>query len=346
MRILFDITHPAHVHFFRNPIRILVDSGHTVKVTSRDKDCTLQLLDRFDISHECLSEQNSGGILGMANELISRDTKLFGAAREFRPDVLAAIGGIWAAQVGWLLRKPSVVFYDTETARLQNALTYPFATRIVVPQCYRGKLPERKAIRYRGYHELSYLHPEYFTPSRKIALENGMDPDADTFLIRLVSWKASHDVGLKGWSHEVLNAVVENLISRGQVIISAEGGLPDHLKSLRYTGDPAQIHHLMAYCRASVGESATMASESVVLGVPAIYAAAESRGYVNEQSERFQMVKITSMSNPIKVVAAINEMLSVSGAVVANRHRKLLGDTIDVARMVVSRLTNPTQLSV
>jgi len=278
MRVLFDITHPAHVHFFRNPIRMLKEAGHAVAVTSRKKDCTLELLDRFGIEHQCISKQNSGGFSGMIGELIIRDYRLFRFARRFQPDVLAAIGGTWAAQVGWLLRKPSVVFYDTETARLQNAITYPFATRIVVPRCYHGKLPEKKVKRYAGYHELSYLHPDYFTPSRDIALENGLAPDGDTFLIRLVSWKASHDIGLKGWSTELLDAVVSHLSERGRVVISAEGELPAHHEPLRYSGDPNQIHHLIAFCRAYIGESATMASEAVVLGVPAVYVATESRG--------------------------------------------------------------------
>ncbi|NDY95225.1 DUF354 domain-containing protein [Wenzhouxiangella limi] len=338
MRILFDITHPAHVHFFRNPIRMLVDAGHVVKVTSRDKDCTLQLLDRFGIPNECLSDQNSGGILGMAGELLLRDSRLFRVARDFRPDVLAAIGGIWVAQVGWLLRKPSVVFYDTETARLQNALTYPFATRIVVPECYTGKLPEHKAVRYRGYHELSYLHPNYFTPRREIALENGLAPDGDTFLIRLVSWKASHDVGLKGWSAELLGAVVDTLRSRGRVVISAEGDLPAHLRSLRYCGDTAQIHHLMAFCRASVGESATMTSECVVMGVPAVYAATESRGYVNEQAERYGMVKIAPAVQCDEIICAIEAILDVREEEIEKRHRRLLDETVDVTGAVVSQI--------
>ena len=199
------------MHFFRNPINRLQESGHEISVTTRDKDCTLELLERFGINYQCVSSQNSGKVFGMARELLVRDFKLWRLARRLQPDVLAAIGGIWAAHVGWLLRKPSVVFYDTETARLQNALTYPLATRIVVPRCYQGKLPEHKTVRYNGYHELSYLHPDYFTPNREIALANGLASTGDTFLIRLVSWKASHDVGLKGWSPELLDAVVQNL---------------------------------------------------------------------------------------------------------------------------------------
>ena len=338
MRILFDITHPAHVHFFRNPINLLQDAGHEVSVTTRDKDCTLELLERFGIDYHCISKQNSGKAFGMARELLVRDFALWRMARRLQPDVLAAIGGIWAAHVGWLLRKPSVVFYDTETARLQNALTYPLATRIVVPRCYQGKLPEHKTVRYNGYHELSYLHPDYFTPNREIALANGLASHGDTFLIRLVSWKASHDIGLKGWSAELLDAVVQYLSERGHVIISAEGELPTHLEPLRYAGDPAQIHHLIAHCRACIGESATVASESVVLGVPAIYAATESRGYIEEQAERYGMAILTSNANAVAVLPALDKLLAVSQSEIARRHRQLMDDIVDVTQMVVDRI--------
>jgi hypothetical protein len=38
MKVLIDIGHPAHVHFFRNAIRELESKGHAVKVTARDKE--------------------------------------------------------------------------------------------------------------------------------------------------------------------------------------------------------------------------------------------------------------------------------------------------------------------
>ena len=338
MRVLIDILHPAHVHFFRNPIRLLTDAGHQVRVTSRDKDCTLELLDRYEIEHQCISEQSSGGPVAMATELITRDWALLRLARKFKPDVLTGIGGVCAAQVGRLLRKPSVVFYDTETARLQNALTYSFATRIVVPKCYTGKVPERKTVRYSGYHELSYLHPDYFTPNREIAFANGLASTGDTFLIRLVSWKASHDVGLKGWSAELLDAVVQHLTARGHVIISAEGGLPSHLEPLRYAGDPSEIHHLIAHCRACIGESATIASEAVVLGVPAIYAATESRGYVDEQAERYEMAEMTGIDDADAVIASLDRILAIPGDEIERRHRRLLDETVDVVRMTIEQL--------
>src|SRR5690606_14250669 len=98
--------------------------------------------------------------------------------------------------------------------------------------------------------------------------------------------------GVRGWSADFVKHVVTTLQKRGRVLISSEGPLPLELLPLRYAGDPRLIHHVMAFCRGYLGESATMASECAVLGVPAIYVARESRGYLEEQQSRFGLVRV------------------------------------------------------
>ena len=336
MRALVDIVHPAHVHFFRHPLRILEAHGHEVRVTSRDKDCTLELLDRFRIEHAPLTARGRG-VGGLAAELLRRDRALLRVARSFRPDVITGLGGVCAAHVGRLTGTRSVVFYDTENAHLQNALTYPFAHRVVVPRCYRGWVPRWKTSRYAGYHELSYLHPARFTPDREVALANGLAPHGETFLVRVVSWDANHDLGVAGWSAGLLHRVVERLARSGTVLLSAEGALPATLERYRYRGDVAALHHVVAFCRATVGESATIASEAAVLGVPSVYAATVSRGYVDEQHERYAMVRVVPPREDA-VLAAVDDTLATTPEEFDARKQALLSDTIDVAAYVADEL--------
>lgn len=338
MRVLIDINHPAHVHFFRNPIQLLQEQGHTVLVSSRDKDCAVALLDGLGIEHKCLTRQNQGGVLGMVGELAARDRALASLARHFRPDVITGLGGIFSAHVGWWLNIPSVVFYDTENALLQNSLTYPLATRVVVPRCYRGWTPKRKTTRYRGYHELAYLHPNYFSPSRDIALASGLSPDGDTFLLRLVSWKASHDLGKRGWSRSLLESVVQRLEKQGKVIISSEGALPSALEHMRYSGPAQNIHHLLAYCRAYAGESPTMASEAAILGVPAVYVASASLGYVEEQERRYGMVKFAKSDSVRDALNALDHVTSIPACEFRRRRKTMLDESIDIPGFVTDIL--------
>ena len=47
MVVLFDIVHPAHVHFFKHIIRGLQKVGYNTPIVARDKDVTLALLDQL-----------------------------------------------------------------------------------------------------------------------------------------------------------------------------------------------------------------------------------------------------------------------------------------------------------
>lgn len=334
MRILIDIGHPAHVHFFKNPIRLLEKRGHTIVVTSRDKEMALQLLDGLGLEHRQISAKNKGGLASLGNELLTRNYRLAKIVRAFRPEIMAAIGGVSIAQVGRLLGVPSLVFYDTENARLQNAITYPFASCVIVPRCYEAWVPKHHHLRYDGYHELSYLHPRYFTADRELAICNGLAPSGDTFFIRVVSWEASHDIGERGWTRQLLSKLVRKFSAVGKVLISAEGPLGDDLESHRYTGDVNEVHHVLAHCRAFVGESATMASESAVLGVPAVYAAQTGRGYTNEQESRYGLVTNLHLLDWGPMQAAVDQILARPSEHWQTARQALLDTTIDVAEFV------------
>ncbi len=276
MKILVDIVHPADVLFFYNPITKLEAYGHRVVVQSRDKDVTLALLDGLGIEHSVASTAGKG-LAGLARELIARDHAVFRCARRERPDLLLGFGGVAISHVGRVLRIPSVSFYDTARAPLQNALSLPFLSRLYVPESYDGPTAPGRTRRFPGSKELSYLHPENFTPDLECARAAGLARDTETFLVRRVDWSANHDIGYAGWPETTLRAVVRRLQQRGQVIISSEAPLPDDLQHLAYAGAVQHLHHLLAFCSACVGESATLASEASALGVPAIYAAASDR---------------------------------------------------------------------
>lgn len=341
MKVLVDVCHPAHVHFFKNAIREWRDEGHAVVVTSRLKDVAVPLLDALGIAHEPLS--TAGG--GLVRELFTRDAAMIRTVRRERPDVLVALGGTFAAHAGFLTRTPSVVFYDTECARLQNLITYPFATRVVVPRCYGAWLPPWSE-RYAGYHELAYLHPDRFTPDRTVALANGLDPARDTYLVRCVSWQANHDIGERGWSVATLREVTATLARTGRVLISSEGELPPDLQPHRYPGAPAALHHVLAHCRLLVGESATLASEAAVLGVPAIYAAHTGRGYTDEQESRYGLVANITAITPEAIIPAMQRMLAETKHAIEARRQRLLADTVDVVSVikdVTARCARPTR---
>ena len=49
MKILFDLGHPAHVHYFKNLIKLLEQNGNQVLIIARQKDVTHNLLKHYNI---------------------------------------------------------------------------------------------------------------------------------------------------------------------------------------------------------------------------------------------------------------------------------------------------------
>jgi hypothetical protein len=344
LKILFDISHPAHVHFFKHPARLLQQRGHEVLFTSRDKDITLQLLDELGLQHRVLSSMGGKGMVSLAVELLTRNRALYKVVKAFKPDVMASIGGTFIAHVGFLSGVPSLVFYDTENATLQNAITYPLASCVIVPRCYQAWLPKKRHIRYAGYHELSYLAPNRFSPDKEIAIANGLDPERPNYFIRLVSWQANHDIGEGGWNVSLLEKVVASLAENGRVHISAEAGLPDQFAEANYRGDVAAVHHVMGFCELFIGESATMASECAVLGVPAIYVANTGRGYTDEQEKRYKLVANVAQLEWRTVAPALEKFLDYGEDQCQRLRQQLLADCVDVAEFVVESILDYRQM--
>ena len=79
MRLLFDMGHPAHVHFFKNAIWELERRGHEVKVTARDKDVTIQLLRNYKFSFDIRPSGWRPLNLFKATKFIKNEAKRFKA---------------------------------------------------------------------------------------------------------------------------------------------------------------------------------------------------------------------------------------------------------------------------
>jgi len=333
MNILFDLSHPAHVHFFKNAYRILIKRGHNVKIAARDKDVTLQLLKDLDIPHQAISKIGKG-LIGLGIELLQHETRLGKIARDFRADVILEIGGTFIVHAGKLLGIKTIVFTDTEHAKLSNMITFPFADYICTPESYHDDIG-KKHIRYNGYQELAYLHPNYFRPNPSVLSELGIRPSERYFILRFVSWGASHDIGKKGISAENKIKLVQGLEKIGRVLITSESRLPDVLKSYQISVSPIHIHDLLYFAHMYIGEGATMATEAALMGTPSIYINPLGSGNLSEIIERYRlMVHITdgniAYDQIIDLAASKNlEILQKS------HHEDFINEKIDVTKWMV-----------
>ena len=332
MRILIDILHPAHVHFFRNFHAEMTDRGHQLCITARDKDRSVELLQAFGLPYQQISRQKSGA--GLAVEMARRTARLMKIMRSFRPDVMTGIMGPSIALAGAVRRVPAVVFYDTEFAVQTNRIVYPLAHSVCTPDCYQGKVPGRHS-QYAGYHELAYLHPNRFQPDPAVLGDFGIRPGEPYSIVRFVSWQAVHDRKERGLSAKQKLHLIEVLQRRGRVLISSESPLEGHLADLAVPGRVEQIHHLIAHARLVVGESATMSSEAAVLGVPAVFIATTGRGYTDDEERRYGLVRHFTEDQYDMALSAIEEILAEPAATWQKTRQRLLEEKIDVTAWMI-----------
>jgi uncharacterized protein len=276
MKLLIGIGHPAHVHFFRNFITLFEKKGHEVRIVAREKEVTRLLLDKYHLDYELFAGHKQA-LMGKFFEIPRNDLIFKNAAKKFKPDLLLGINNYTSAHVSALTGIPSIIFTDTEEAALANILTLPFATTICTPSCFLNDLG-KKQVRYKGYHELAYLHPNYFTPDPGVLDSIGVAKGEKFFLLRFISWIASHDIGLSGMKKDSVTSLIKSLENHGRVFISSEGALDPSLEKYRLKSPPEMIHSLMYYADLYMGEGGTMAAEAAILGTPAIHIESNSKG--------------------------------------------------------------------
>lgn len=335
MRVLVDVSHPAHVHLFRNAIAALDDRGHEVRVVSREKDVTTDLLDAYGIDHVPLSAKGAGGAVETAREWTARGSRLLRQAVGFRPDVVLSRLNPTAAYVSRLLGVPNVVFHDTEQAGLLDRVTTPFASVVCTPAEFDRDVGDHQ-VRYEGYHELAYLHPARFDPDPRRLTDAGVDPDEPFSVVRLVEWTAHHDAGAAGFGPDTVRELIDRLEESGAVYLSCEGDLPPDLADYEAPVAPDAALDLLAYADCYVGDSGTMATEAALLATPAV----RYDPYDDDMGNFETLADRGLVDSRADERAAVERAVSLAADPDAGdrwrrRRRRLLGEKVDVTAFMV-----------
>lgn len=268
MNIVIDIGHPAHVHYFKNFIEIMQDNGHNFLITARDRGETFHLLKAYKI---LFINRGKGATTKLGKLLFLPKLVFFiyRRARKFKPDLFLSFGSPYAAHVSKLMKKPHIAFDDTEHSKVEQALYLPFTDVVYTPECFQKSLG-RKHRRFKGYIELSYLHPDYYSPDPSVFDLLGLKNGEKYAVLRFISWSAGHDSGHTGMSQDIKKKAVRELSKYAKVYISSEGDLPDMFKEYHLPTSPEKIHDVMYYASLFLGESGTMATEAALLGTPSV----------------------------------------------------------------------------
>ena len=330
MKILIDIGHPAHVHLFKHVAKILTNRSAKVYFTCRDKEFESDLLKSEGFDYQSFGKHyrtKTGKLFG----LIKFTIILLRISFKFKPDILISHGSVYAALVGWLIRKPHIALEDSGNME-QVKLYRPFSKVLLIPKI----LPQdfgKKQIKYPANHELFYLHPCYYIASGIIYKYLGVDKFTHYVIIRFISWKATHDYGQNGFTTNEKYELIDKLAKKVAVFISSEEELPSDLRKYQINIPPQLMHDALANAELVISEGATVASEAGVLGTPSIYVNSIVR-YYNEELEQYGLV--FNYPNGEKVLSKAIELLDMNYKLTIQKKRK----------QFISKHINPTQFLV
>jgi predicted glycosyltransferase len=198
---LFDIGHPAHVHYFKDAIKSLKKNNKVI-VVARNKDMTFDLLQKFDIDFISRGK-GFNGLVSKFFYLIYAVAKILIISRSDKVDRIVGFGSPYAAISSRFKRADNVIFTDTEHAYLSFKLYKPFTDHIIINKYYNRTIECNKLriTRLSGFFEEIYLSE---------IKQNKIRHHQKKVLFRIIDWNAHHDVGYSGLKdHHLVDIVTQ-----------------------------------------------------------------------------------------------------------------------------------------
>lgn len=340
-KVLIDIGHPAHVHLFRNFIK---EYKEGCIVTVKDIPSAKDLLKLYNIDFIELG-QKKDSMLGKLQRQFSYNYEVLKIVK--REKIAFGLGtSITIPHVSKLSSMKSIVF-DDDDDNVQPFFTYfahPFADALLSPEALKGTRRRKDTIYYAGYHELAYLHPKRFTPDPTILKEAGIAEGEKYFILRFNSFKAHHDIGVKGLSLENKRAIIKELSKYGKILITTEREMDEEFKQYKIKVPQDKIHSLIYYAEMLIGDSQTMTSEAAVLGTPSLRCNtfAGRISYLQEEEDKYKLTYAFLPENFDKMFTKLKELLNKSDLKQEwqKRRQKLLSEKIDVTSFMLWFVNN------
>lgn len=345
MRILVYLGHPAHFHNFKNTISDLKAHGHEVEVLIKKKDILEDLLKNAGITyHNILEEGRKNSKFGLVWGILKRAWRTDKFCRHFHPDILVG-SSVENSFIGKLRNIPVINNGEDDADVVPNyaKLAYPWADVILCPTtCDCGKWNE-KAVKYLGYQELGYLHPDNFSPDRSV-VEKYFSTESPYYLIRFSGLNAHHDVGIRGINTEIAQNIIDILLPHGRVYITSERPLEPQFEKYRIAINPLDIHHVMAFADMYIGDSQTMAAEAGVLGTPFVrFNDFVGRiGYLAELEDAYHLGYGIKPDNVAELYSTVSNLVSMEDkkSVFGQRRKQMLADKINFADFLTNFIEN------
>lgn len=289
--VVIDIAHYPQVNFFKYVIAALTGKNVKVYVILRPRGNLVPIFEKEcpDVSYVLIGEHKKT-ISGKIFDIVKRDIAFLRYLRKIEFDAGVACGSINLAHTARFFGKPFITFGDDIEYKLGYYLVHPFATREVRPKYVpaRGK----NLLKYNGFKELAYLHPNHFTPDKKALEPYNLNPYEYVFIREVSSGSLNYRGAEMGKLSKILNYLKEKDL---KIILSIEDKslinlFKEHCTILKEpVGD---IHSLLHFAAFTVSSGDSLARGSCLVGTPAIYTGGRDMAINNELIRRSCMFKV------------------------------------------------------
>lgn len=333
MKVLIDVNHPAHVHYFRNLIKIMTTNGHEFIVINRDDKMINELLDYYDIKHVIRNKrpEKKNSVISLCY-LMGCIWGCIKATLKYKPNMYLGFGSSAASITALLFRKPCILLDDTEHNKLNHKLYMPGASVVLTPFYYNIELG-KKQVRFNAYVEQLYMHSNYFSMNENVIEEQDVKNN-EYVLVRYIAYDAHHDKDVKPLCEEQKKSIVQLLAKKYKVLLSLEKNIKDEFyKPYLVRFSPEKMHDIEAGAKFLVTEGATMASEAFVNGVPYVYLNPLRVGNVDQQEKMMPQyfTQTTDYENVVDYVERLSSM-KVDNELIKS---EIESTTIDPTRFLV-----------
>lgn len=337
---LFYLGHPAHYHNISVVIKKLSEKGFHIILVARGKDVLFDLLDGLPYQIIFIEPKKGKGKLSLISTVLKRELVLFRVVLKYKPKMLIGTD-IAITHIGKLMRIPSVILNedDAKEVPLFTNFGIKYATAVLAPNCCDVSPYNNKKVGYQGYHELAYLHPNYFIPDetkiKELFVEN-----KNYFILRFAELTAHHDEGKKGINLSIAKQLIERLSPLGSVYITSERKLESELEPYRIKIHPKNMHHALYYAQMYIGDSQTMAAEAAVLGTPSIRFNdfVGKLSYLEELEHKYDLTFGIPTNKPNLLFEKVDELLKDTSVkdTFKKRREMMLTDCVDVVSFWVN----------
>ena len=188
----------------------------------------------------------------------------------FRPSVALSLSSPYLVILSRILGITCVTFDDTD----DNPRLLPLikkSTYLLSPATYPHRF-HKGHFHLPALKELAYLHPALFKSEQ---VRTGI-------FFRITRTDSIHHSNASKLDQGVVLEKMERLSRYHPVFLSSETDPEQEIGKAIRRADPIHIHRDLATCKVFWGNSATMAAEAAVLGIPAIFVSAEKFAYIKE----------------------------------------------------------------